>query len=269
MGLISKQKYDPAKIEKLAGYLRIYHEKGQPIDYEILIDGLKAVRRTSDPEMFSTFENFIEADSKGMEILFYNGSSNVHEKRIFFFDDEDKKDKGLSGIEIEGLVQEGINKKEKEWQFKELQRDNADLKRKVSDLEKEIDDLEREKEALEANQSPLKGFLGELGSSFVESFIRRNPKIINGIPGGEALAGLLEKEESPKDQSTTDSEVNFKAKSESPSLNEEDQAAISFVHQLKQQFDKDEFNQVLVILQALADDKKKIDAVVKNINTLS
>ncbi len=269
MGLISKQKYDPSKIEKLAGYLRIYHEKGQPIDYEILIDGLKAVRRTNDPEMFNTFENFIEADSKSMDILFYNGSSNVHEKRIFFFDDEDKKEKGLSGIEVEGLVQEGIEKKEKEWQYKELQKDNADLKQKVSELEKEIDELEKEKEAIEANQSPLKGFLGELGSSFVESFIRRNPKIITGIPGGEALAGLLEREDRGKEQQTSESEVSFKAKSEAPTLSEEDQTALSFVHQLKQQFDKAEFEQVLIILQVLADDKKKIEVLVKNINTLS
>jgi hypothetical protein len=268
MGLISKQKYDPAKIEKLAGYLRIYHEKGQPIDYEILIDGLKAVRRTNDPEMFSTFENFIEADSKGMEILFYNGSSNVHEKRLFFFDEE-KKEKGLSGVEVEGLVQEGIDKNEKERQYKDLQKDNAELKQKVSELEKEIEELEKEKDAFEASQSPLKGILGELGSSFVESFIRRNPKIINGIPGGEALAGLLEKQDTPNDQQSSETEVNFKAKSETSSVGEEDQAAISFVHQLKQQFDRDEFNQVLIILQALADDKKKIDAVVKNINTLN
>lgn len=266
MALISKQKYDPAKIEKLAGYLRIYHEKRQPIDYEILIDGLKAVRRTNDPEMFSTFENFIEADSKGLEILFYNGSSNVHEKRIFFFDDE-KKESGLSGVEVQHLVQEGIDKSKRDHQYDQLVKDKAELERKVTELEKEIDELEKEKEDLEASQSPLKGFLGELGSSFVESFIRRNPKIINGIPGGETLAGLLEKED--KEQQTSESEVSFKVKSETPSLNEEDQAALAFVYQLKQQFDKTEFDQVLIILQALADDKKKIEAVVKNINTLT
>lgn len=268
MALISKQKYDPAKIEKLAGYLRIYYEKGQPIDYEILIDGLKAVRRTNDPEMFSTFESFIEADSKGMEILFYNGSSNVHEKRIFFFDDE-KKEAGLSGIEVQHLIQEGVDKSKKDQQYEQLLKEKSELERKVTELEKEIDELEKEKEAIEASQSPLKGILGELGSSFVESFIRRNPKIITGIPGGEALAGLLEKEGDKKDQQTNESEVNFKPKTESTSLSEEDQAALSFVHQLKQQFDKAEFDQVLIILQALADDKKKIEAVVKHVNTLT
>jgi hypothetical protein len=260
MGLISKQKYDPAKIEKLANYLRIYHEKGQPIDYEILIDGLKAVRRTNDPAMFSTFENFIEADSKCMEILFYNGSSNVHEKRIFFFDDDEKKEKGLSGVEVQSLVQEGIEQKEKEWQYKQLQKDNADLQAKVEELEKEIEELEKEKETIEASQSPLKGFLGELGSSFVESFIRRNPKIINGIPGGEALAGLLEKED--KEQPSPESEVTFTSKS---SLNEEHKYAIQFVDQLKTQFTRDEFDQVLLILEKISNDKSLIEIVLDQI----
>jgi hypothetical protein len=73
--------------------------------------------------------------------------------------------------------------------------------------------------------------------------------------------------------------VSFKAKSETPTrseedssskvLTQEDQAALSFVHQLKQQFDKAEFDQVLIILQAMADDKKKIELVVKNINSLT
>jgi hypothetical protein len=257
MALISKQKYDPAKIEKLVEYLRIYHEKGQPIDYEILLDGLKAVRRTNDPEMFNTFENFITVDSKSLDILFYNGSSNVHEKRIFFFDDEEKMEKGLSGVEVQSLIQEGIDQKEKEWQYKQLQKDNADLKAKVDELEKEIEELEKEKETIEAGQSPLKGFLGELGSSLVESFIRRNPKIINGIPGGEALAGLLEKEED-KEQTATESEVTFTSK---PSQNEEHKYAIQFVDQLKTQFTREEFDKVLLILEGMSNDKSKIETV--------
>lgn len=261
MALISKQKYDPAKIEKLVEYLRIYHEKGQPIDYEILLDGLKAVRRTSDPEMFNTFENFITADSKSLDILFFNGSSNVHEKRIFFFDDEEKKEKGLSGVEVQSLIQEGIDQKEKEWQYKQLQKDNADLKAKVDELEKEIEELEKEKETIEASQSPLKGFLGELGSSLVESFIRRNPKIVNGIPGGEALAGLLEKEED-KEQPVTESDVTFTSKS---GLNEEHKYAIQFVDQLKGQFTLEEFDKVLLILEGMSNDKSKIETMLNQI----
>jgi hypothetical protein len=67
MALISKQKYDPAQVQKLADLVRLYRDREQPFDYEIVVDGLKVVRRTSDPEMFFVFENFVSADTKNVE----------------------------------------------------------------------------------------------------------------------------------------------------------------------------------------------------------
>ncbi len=263
MALISKQKYDPAKIEKLAEYLRVYNEKGQPIDYEILIDGLKAVRRTNDPSMFEMLDNFITPDSKSIEVLFYNGNSNVNEKRIFILND-DETDKGLSGVEVENRIQEQLDRKEKEWQYNQLLKDNAELKQEVDELEKEVERLEKEKETTEANQSPLKGILGELGSSFVESFIRRNPKVMASIPGGEALAGLIEHEDKAKafQEESTDSEVTFSSTS---ALSEEHKYAIQFVDQLIGQFAKDEFDKIILILEAMAGDKSKIEFILNQI----
>jgi hypothetical protein len=72
--------------------------KGQPIDYEILVDGFKAVRRTSDPDMFTMFENFVTADTRSIEILLFTGSSNNNEKRIFYFGEDQKE--GLSGVDV-------------------------------------------------------------------------------------------------------------------------------------------------------------------------
>ena len=108
-----------------------------------------------------------------------------------------------------------------------------------------------------------------MGSSLLESFIKRNPKLMATIPGGEALSGLLQPENSPETQSESlhESEVSFKAKTNADSsLKEEDQSAIQFVNQLKAQFTKDEFDNVLVILQTLADDKSKISLIINHVN---
>lgn len=262
MALISKQKYDSQQLQKLASLVRIYKEKDQPFDYEIVVDGLKVVRRTSDPEMFFLFETFVTADTKNIEVIFYNGNSNVNEKRIFTFS-EDTDEKGLSGIEIDARIQEQVEKQKKEWEHGRLLDENRELKHEVDELEKEVERLEKVNEELINSQSPFKGFLGEVGSSFVESFIRRNPNVMKNIPGGEALAGLVGKDETGKQaDNVEDAEVVFTPKT---GLSEDDKYAIQFVDQMKTQFTRAEFDNILLILQGLSEDKTKIEKVLSQL----
>lgn len=266
MALPNKEKYEQKKIDNLLQYLRLYNDKGQPIDYEILVDGFKAVRRTSDPDMFTMFENFVTADTRSIEVLLFTGSSNNNEKRIFYFGEAQKE--GLSGVDVKNIVDEEVQRKLRDKEYDELKDENKKLQQHIADLESEVDELEKHNARLELKQSPLNSFLGDVGSSLVESFIKRNPKLMASFPGGEALAGLLQSsnDESVEEQ-TPESEVSFKPKSSSSaSLSEDEQAAIQFVNQLKSQFSKEEFERVLHILQTLADDKSKIDLIMNHVN---
>lgn len=261
MAVQTKEKYNQAKLDKLADYLRLYKDKGQPIDYEILVDGFKAVRRTSDPDMFSMFENFVNADTKSVEVLFYTGNSNNNDKHIFFFGDNSPKEE-LSGLDIDSRVEEQMSRRMKDSAYEELKKKNIELEKEVADLEDEIERLEKEKSSYEASQSPLKGVLGEIGSSLVESFIRRNPAVIKSLPGGDALAGLIDSDDKRAERSQPEGNVSFKSK-QTPQLSEEENWAIAFGGQLKSQFQQEEFNDVLEILQALSSDKGKIKTVLQ------
>jgi FtsZ-binding cell division protein ZapB len=266
MALPNKEKYEQKKIDNLIQYLRLYNDKGQPIDYEILVDGFKAVRRTNDPDMFTMFENFVTADTRSIEVLLFTGSSNNNEKRIFYFGDQPKE--GLSGLDVKNIVDEEVQRKLREKEYETLKDDNKKLQQHIADLESEVEELEKQNARLEMKQSPLNSFLGDIGSSLVESFVKRNPKLMAAFPGGEALAGLLQSsnEEEQGEQQLPESEVSFKPKTSAAAINEEDQAAIQFVNQLKSQFTKDEFERVLHILQTLADDKSKIDLIMNHVN---
>jgi FtsZ-binding cell division protein ZapB len=267
MALPNKEKYDQRKVDNLVQYLRLYHQKGQPVDYEILVDGFKAVRRTSDPDMFSMFENFVTADTQSIEVLLFTGSSNNNEKRIFYFGEEPKE--GLSGVEVKSMVDDEVRRKLLDKELESLKEENYNLKRNIADLESEVDELEKHNATLEMKQSPLNNFLGDIGSNLVESFIKRNPKLMATIPGGEALAGLLQQDNSEdKGQPTPESEVSFKVKSDNSrsTLTEENEAAIQFVNQLKSQFSKEEIDKILLILQTLAEDKSKIDLILNHVN---
>lgn len=260
MAIIAKQKYAQEKIDKLHDYLKIYRDKGMPIDFEVLVDGFKAVRRTSDPDMFPMFESFVTPESQNLEVLFYTGSSNNNDKHIFVFGDE-PKEQGLSGIEIDNRIHEGIEREKRNWEHESLKKENKQLREEIAELEEDIEKLEKEREESLSQQSPLKNLLGEVGSSFVESFIRRNPRLISNLPGGHALAGLLENETGTEDIKPIESEVTFEPK-DKQALSQEEERAIVFVEQLKASFTKSEFDQVMEILQMLALDKEQIKHVV-------
>jgi hypothetical protein len=266
MGLIAKEKYDQRKVDRLLDHLKIYFDKGRPIDFEIIVDGFKVVRRTSDIEMFSLYENHVDADTKSIEILLYSGTSNSNDKHIFYFGNAPKE--SLNGLDVDDEIENGVNQRLREQEFVKLQDKNKELEDEVKELEKEVSRLEKANEQLEESRSPLHGMLGSIGSSMVEAFIKRNPKIMASIPGGPALAGLLD--DSIPAPPAEDVEVSFKPKSSDSNagqgLSADDQQAIHFVHQLKSVFNKDEFDKITIILQSIAEDKSRFDAVYKTLN---
>jgi cell division septum initiation protein DivIVA len=267
MGLIVKDKYDQRKIDRLLDHLKIYFEKGRPIDFEIIVDGFKVVRRTSDIDMFQLYENHVDGDTKNVEILLFSGTSNSNDKHIFYLGNVPKE--SLNGIDVEDQIENGINQRLREQEFAKLQDKNKELEEEIKDLEKEVARLEKANETLEASQSPMNSVLGNLGSSLVEAFIKRNPKIMASIPGGSALAGLLDDSVAPPP--AEDVEVSFKPKSSEESgaphvLSDLDQQAIQFVNQLKAVFNKDEFDKINLILQSLAEEKSRFDKVIQILN---
>jgi hypothetical protein len=266
MGLIAKEKYDQRKIDRLLDHLKIYFEKGRPIDFEIIVDGFKVVRRTSDIDMFPLYENHVDGDTKNLEILLYSGTSNSNDKHIFYLGNVPKE--SLNGIDVEDQIESGVNQRLREQEFAKLQDKNKELEEEIKDLEKEVTRLEKANETLEASQSPMNSVLGNLGSSLVEAFIKRNPKIMASIPGGSALAGLLD--ESVPPPPAEDVEVSFKPKSEEHSkpegMSKADQEAIAFVNQIKEAFNAEEFEKISLIHQSLATDKSRFTVVLRALN---
>jgi hypothetical protein len=261
MPILGKEKYSPEKIEKLAEYVRMYSEKAQPVEYEILVDGFKAVRRTEDPEMFYMFENFVSAGTKSVEVLFYIRNSNNNDKYIFTFKEDPSET--LSGLEVENKIQENVGKAKKEWEYEQIKKENIEHKEYIEELEEEVEKLEKEVIEIKAKQSPLNGVLGDLGASFVESLVKRNPKLLNSIPGGHALAGMMDEGNGGKIQEEPEVEVSFKPKSAS---NEETTHALKFVGFIKKAFPEDKFDKVMQIIDRLAEDTEKVDTVLELLN---
>lgn len=265
MAIVEREKYSAQKINKLKDYLQRNSEIGKSIEYEIIVDGLKAVQRTNDPEHFDLHETLIDTETRSIEIIFYKGSSNHNERRLYWLKEENSRESGLNGIDIESRIHEELDKTKKQWELDLLKQQNQELTEELQELEQELEQTQKQLQEIIAKQSPLNGILGEVGSSFVESFIRRNPQLLSALPGATALAGVSEDNQTKPTGSdeTGEASISFKRKSNdaSPSISEEDQAAITFVNQLKTQFQKLEFDKIILILEAFAKDKSKIDTI--------
>jgi hypothetical protein len=277
MAVKERQKYTPDRMEKLHDYLQKYYDMGEPIDFEILVDGLKAVKRTSNPELFSMHETFVDIDTRSVEVLLYNGTSNHNDKHIFFLREEAIQEKGLNGLDVDQKINDRLTSAKRDWDFDLVKKENKELKETIDALETEIEGLEASIIESRQGKSPLNGIIGELGSSFVESMIRRNPRVLSKIPGGQALAGLIEEDNKALEsgQVETDTEVSFKPKDESAqpatthqALSEEDRNSLLFVKEITRSLDKEEFTEVMNIIQVCIKDKSKIKEVTNFLNTV-
>jgi hypothetical protein len=259
MSILKPERYTPEKLSKLEEYVRTYAERGQPVEYEILVDGFKAVRRTSDPDMFTMFESFVGPNTRNMEVLLYIGNSNSNDKQTFTFKDDPEE--ALSGLEIQNRINDGIKKARRDWDFEHLEKENQEQKEYIGELEKEVDKLEKEIIEYKAKQSPLSGMIGELGASLVESLVKRNPKLLQSLPGGKALSGFMEDEDSKEDEQN-DAKVSYKQ----AASDEESIQALKFVGFMKKSFPGQSFDKLMQIIDKLAADTSKVDTVLELLN---
>jgi hypothetical protein len=258
MGIIN-EKYDQEKVDRVHEYLKQFASSGAPIDYEIKVDGFKAVRRTSDPELFHLYETHVNANTKCVEFLLFNGGSRRCDKYIYRFGDAPESDlNGLPEKSVRTQVQEAIQKERDKIKQEQLEEENKAYQEEIEDLEGQIEDLEKEIEEMKTKQSPLHGFLGEAGSAFVEGFIKRNPQILSNLPGGESLAGLLNEPKQIQVSAEPETSVSFTPKE---SQSESDKAAIEFMNQVQARFTQEEFTHILAMLESLASDKSQIEDV--------
>jgi hypothetical protein len=256
------QIYSADKMSRHLDYLKMYEEEGEPLDFEILIDGMRAIRRTNNSNRFSLYENFINEDTQKVELLIYQGSSNHNDKYTYYLKEEPGPKETSLG-EIDERIEERVREAERKWKSDQLEKRNQELTEEVEELEAEIEKLEKEMQQLQDGQSPLKGILGEVGAGFVESFLRNNPQIAMKIPGGQALAGLLEKEDTAP---TEESEISFAKAAPQKSLSTEEEQLLIFAKELKEAFREEEFAMVVEILQHMARDKSQLTSTYKHLS---
>ena len=266
------EKYSEQKIDNLYNYLQNSKEQGESEDYEIFVDAFKVVKRTNDLARFESYSNFIQPETKAVTIVIYDGTSPRNTKHIFTIKEDNTN--GLSGVDVDTRIEEKLRSEKEKWETELLKKENENLKTELSEAEAYIEELEENAEKAKDKKFRMGDVnVGEFASVVLEGFVRRNPQLLTKLPGGEALAGVIEQDNADREKALLDKspepEVSFKKSgSATGNLSEEEKSYLDFIKSLKDKFDHEQMTSVMLILDVLAKSPNDIDPTIQYLSDL-
>jgi hypothetical protein len=112
--------------------------------------------------------------------------------------------------------------------------------------------------------------IGELASVALEGIVRRNPQMLTKLPGGEALAGIIEQDNRDKERvlehsPSTESQVTVE-KASGVDITDEEKRHLAYLRKLEQSFNKEQAEMFNSVLGAMVEEPSIIPTLVEFIN---
>ncbi len=262
---VSQQIYDQFKIDKLKHYLEDMAGKGQARLYEVFVDGLKVVPKTDDVNQFDTYEQYMDEDTEKVRVLVYNSSFSPRNDQFCFIVERSKGAKNVGLGEIDTIVQEKLAARDREHEMESLRKELVAANERAEEAEAELEEVQKELAAVREGKErkQIKGV--EVLSVILEGFVRRNPQLLHKIPGGEALAGLIEQDNQEKVNSflaSPPADASFQRRQDNPTGLTPDQLRyIETLRQLEQTFPQPDLETVMRILAQFAESPDTLQTV--------
>ena len=264
---ITTEKYDPMKVELIKKNLETQSEQGAPLFYEIYVDNLKVVQRTSKVELFDSFEDFVNEDTLKIRILIYSTHPKAprNTKHIFLLKENgEEKEKGLNGTEVQKMLTDQVSRERERWDCDQVKKDLATANTKLEEAEQYAETLQAIIDDTKKKLQQADG-MGEITSIIktlaIPYLVGKNPPEKGNLSGSEENppAGKAGKPES---------EASFKMKptEEGNFLSEEEKNQIAFGKSLQTNFTKEELEMLFSIIAEFVKDKTNIKPVQELLN---
>lgn len=273
---ITSETYDQLKIDKLKLYLQTQADRNAARYYEIYVDNLKAVHKTSDIQEFDSYEDYMTEDTDRIRILVYstNPQSPRNDQYVYRMKKQEEQktivqQQGLSGIEIESRMEEKLQTHRERWEHEALVKELEQTKQQLKESEEYAEKLVAELAVYRSKKMHWGNVnLGEFASVVVEGIVRRNPQMVAKLPGGEALAGIIEDDNRERATATPtpETEVSFKKKSDIPELSEEEKGYLNFMRGIAESFDDEEIIILTQVITKLEEDTTQLKPVAELLN---
>lgn len=269
---VTTEPYDQLKVDKLKHYLETQANKGQAVPFEIFVDNLKVVPRTDDPKEFENYDFYLNEDTEKVRILIYTYGQSPRNDQYCFMMQKNKMEKQLNGLgEIDNIVQEKLAARDREHEMNKLREELEATKLELEDSEEYVEKLEKELQYLKENKFKLGNInIGELASVALEGIVRRNPQILTKLPGGEALAGIVEQDNLDKERmlvqpQAQEPKVSFEKES-SPEITDDEKRHLAYLRKLEQGFTREQAEMFNAVIGAMVEEPSIIPTLLEFIN---
>lgn len=266
---VKHDSYEPAKLDVLLHIIKNAETNGQKQDYEIELDNFKVVPRTSNPEVFSSFSDFITPQTKIVTVRMFRGAAKTADVYHFHIKGVPPTMQGLNGLP-ENTTAEEWEKKQKEKilkdiRFEQLEKENAELTDELEEKEKIIDSLQTKLEEIRQGKHQN---LKDIGASLLEGamespFVKKNFPFLaksNGLSGTPAQQTEIPEEEGSFKRKEAVSETY-------PSdLSEEEQRYLILIHDLQERLNNHQFSSVMHIVDLLTQNPACIGSTLKHLH---
>lgn len=264
----SSEPFDAQKVALIKKHLEFFSGKGRPIYYDIAVNGMKAVEKTNDIAEFDAYKELMPSAGE-LVITVYSKSfksPKVSKRSIFRIGESAKPaNQGLNGVELEGIISNRINLERERWD-NGLTREKLDARiKELAEKEALIQKLTEENQLLKSNKAKSELKWVDIGATLLEGLVRRNPHLVEKIPGMESLSGLIEQDNKDKDtyqlSQAKGSEVSFTRKKENEKLSEEEEKYMGILRQMEEVFDYEQMQAIMAINHHLSSHPEDIHTV--------
>ncbi len=253
-----EQAYDPALLDNIKRILEIQVSQGKPQSYEIYVDGLRVVPRTTVTEIFDSYKTFLTQASKKITVTIYRGIKTpactshifvVEAEKVAAVQSTSVQLPGmLNGTEVQQYVRELMDKERLANKVIQLEEKLSERENKLSEAEKYISDLQRGIDLLKDEKDSKQSVIYDRLFKIAE-----NPpdwlKLLVLNNSSPQKATQLGETEKTKEKA----EVTIKRK-EQPALSEDEKDFLKLMNIMQEGLEEDQFTLLMLVNRKLTDE---------------
>lgn len=256
-----EQPFNPAMIDNIKRILEMHNKGGKQQTYEIEVDGLDVVQRTSVTEVFDNYKTFVHPTTRKIIVTVYRGvKTPACTKHIFLKEKETPKENlgtvqqnpstsqpgYLSGTEVKQMMQDMLEKERMSNQILMLQRERDELEKKMKEAEEYMAKLQSGINLLQQEKESK-------GNVIIDKLVdlAKNP------PDWVKLIILKNSKSEQKQLSGTDK----KDSAENNSLSESDKRHIAVLRKMEEVLEEHDLHALMIVSDKLIEEPDLIPEV--------
>jgi regulator of replication initiation timing len=241
MKFFNREPFDDQKVESIRVQITNLSVTGTPIDYQVFLDDVEVIPRTSNPELFTSFYDLINEKSRNLNINVFSGTTRHKRTYSFYFSDAPSQSGELNGFDARQMIDQQVSIETMKIKISIGEQQLKQCQDTISELEDENERLSKENIEL---RDDLKKALSENG--IASTVIQGVERVITQLAPQRSTGALAG---TPAQNTPRHGTVSITA---------EQHADYQAFSALANRFEPSEFDNVLRVLGILAEDKSTI-----------